>query len=208
MILFNNFTGRTNVWLLAAFVFFSCGRKESPQSDNPPTLLFHVDTLLVEPLRRDTALGIAFAAPKGWKRVEERLLRRAEETAMKNVGLRAVAGDARLLYGYVEPNTGGVITIARVVDFDTSNVSLTMQRYQDRALQMDSSATVHSTVFYHHGLKIHQLLISNPLNVSFITVLSSSRLDRAIRFDFAFPREVYPRFARTIESVLGSVELL
>ncbi|HXG38659.1 MAG TPA: hypothetical protein VNL36_07810 [Bacteroidota bacterium] len=205
----NCFTIRTVFVTLAIVVLLSCNRKESqPQPTNPATLVFSVDTVLVGAAQRDTTLGLLFAPPRGWKRLDERLLRRAEAEALKRKAAQASPGDVRVYYGYIDPETGSVITIARLADFDTSNVSQTIQRYQDWALQVDSSATMKSTVFYHHGMKVHQLLTLSTMSVSFTLVFSSPRLDRPVRFDFVFPSEVYTRFARTIESVLGSVELL
>ncbi len=209
MVQSNAFPMRVAIGSLVAIVLLSCNRRESPpQPTNTPTLLFTVDSALVETAQSDTALGIVFAPPRGWKKVDERLLRRAEVETMKKMSSPVPAGDIRVYYGYVEPETGSVITITRLADFDTSDASQTMRIYQDRALQADSSAMVKSTVFYHHGIKVHQLLTFSTINVSFTVIFSSLRLKRPIRFDFVFPREVYPRFARTIESVLGSVELL
>lgn len=205
----NCFTMRMVLATLAVVVLFSCNKRESqPQSNNPPTLVFSVDTVLVGAAQRDTALGLFFAPPKGWKKLDERLLRRAEAEALKRSTAQAPTGEVRVYYGYIEPETGSVMTIARLVDFDTSNVSQTMQMYQDWALQADSRATTESTVFYHRGTKVHQLLTLSTRSVSFTVVFSSPGLSRPVRFDFVFPREVYSRFARTIESVLGSVELL
>jgi hypothetical protein len=197
------------VCLTIAIVLYSCSGKEPPQQESgPPTLRFRVDSTLVETSLRDTSLGILFAPPKGWQRLSERILRRAHSEALKKIGQEESVGWTRIAYGFLEPRTASVITITRLSEFDTSDASQTIREYQNRALLSDSSATAQAAVFYHHGLKIHQLLTLTANQVNFAFVVSGRQLKHHIRIDFVFPRKEYARFARTVESVLGSVELL
>jgi len=110
-------------------------------------------------------------------------------------------------YGFIEPSSGGMITVSQVFPFDTHDSSATMESYRKSYSDEDTSANVRIAVFYSNGFKIHQLLFSSPRRILFKMVFTQPKLPDAVQFDFGFEREAYPKFIKTIESVAGSVRI-
>ncbi|MCX6135232.1 MAG: hypothetical protein NTU47_15605 [Ignavibacteriales bacterium] len=184
--------------------------QHNPKPAGPQDIRFAVDTSLVGPAFSDTALGVSFAPPKGWKALSKNTLEAAQRAAAersKGVTGKGRLGQPELLYAWSHPSSGSVVTIASFAGFDTNDSSMTMQEFESFFRASTPNAEIKSALFSAKGFKVHQLRVIDDQRVNFKMVFSSVRLKKPIQFDFAVPRGSFPLMIRTIESVAGSVEV-
>jgi len=197
------------VALIIGLGFLACAQKRT-ESLPPQDVHFSVDSSLIAAPIIDTALGVGFSPPKGWRALSPNLLRNAQRTAIRSLResrLESPEGTPQILYAWTDTLSGSVITVARFPGFDARDSSTTLREFERYHRSAAPRADVKGAVFYSNDFKVHQLLASDDQSVLFKMVFSATQLKCPVEFDFAVPKALYPQFIKTIESVAGSVEI-
>ena len=195
-------------FILFMLFLSSCSQQQQPEP--PQSLEFVVDSTLIDKPLNDPEFGIRFSPPKAWKSMDRKQLTALRDSAERELGnekARFVKGSLRAMYGYVEPHSRGVMTVARISTFDTSEGSKASENLRRLYLERDSLAEVSTAIFMHQGLKVFQTRVLQSHAVTFKLVFTNKRLSAPVSFDFVLQRSSYPEFIKTIESVIGSVAI-
>lgn len=190
------------------FILFGCIQKRIVTSQQNE-LVFSVDEKLLGDAIQDSSLQITFAPPKNWIRISDSVLRIAQDQAFAHTD-KEQSSDSIMIgkYGFRDAVSNSVIVISQLASFDTTDTSKDLESYKKLAQKKDSSASINTSFFFSHGLKVHQLMDTDVHSVSFKMVFSHKSLAHVIQFDFIVPMAAYKSLVKTIESVAGSVYLI
>lgn len=194
--------------IILFMLFLSSCSKQQQQPERPQSLEFAVDSTLIDKPLNDPEFGIHFSPPKAWKSMDRKKLTALRDSAERELGggkVSFVRGSFRAMYGFVEPHSRGVMTVARISAFDTSDGSKASENLRRLYLERDSLSEVSTAIFIHQGLKVFQTRVLQSQAVTFKLVFTDKRLSAPVSFDFVLQRSSYPEFIKTIESVIGSV---
>lgn len=176
--------------------------QEKPKTESPAELIFNVDKSLLAPQINKMELSFAFSPPSGWEKLPDKIIRKAKQKANKTVGTDLK--DIEMLYGFMDKSSDSVFTVAKISSLKQSSPSTILGEYKNTITANDKTAEVHLGSYIHNTFTVHQLLSVSSSTVSFKLIFAKSALPHAIQIDFVFPKEVYPRFIKTVESVIGS----
>ena len=196
---------RSVIILSACLVLAGCMQKR-PGTAEQNELIFSVDEKLLGDAIQDSSLQLVFAPPKNWIRIPDLAVQAAKDQAFARAGKKRAADTAVMgKYGFRDAASNSVVLISQLALFDTSDTSTDLESYKKQAQKMDSSATIQTTTFFSHGLKVHQLMVAGAQTASFKMIFSHKSLAHVVQFDFIVPMTAYKSLVKTIESVAGSV---
>ena len=195
------------LYIVFLLILGCSGRRNDGVASNE--INFAIDhSLLSEPLS-DSTLQISFSPPRNWTRLSDDVLHLAErEALMRSIGDSSVSRNQFLAkYGFIDSVSQSLMLVSSLPQFDVSDSSATMRDYTMFA-KRDSSSDVRANVFISKVKKIHQLLTIGNNLVAFKMIFSLTGHPSKVGFDFIIPKNAYPQFIKTIESVAGSVEFI
>jgi hypothetical protein len=192
--------------LLLFCVFVSACTPDGDSDSALENLTFNVtDSLLARPVT-DSLLGITYRPPRGWVRVEQSIVDSAQKAATERMS--STAGGAETVRGvYADSATQAVLIVRKVDTFDISDSSVSVRQYVQQLKAVDSSLDIKTAVFRVGEHRVHQIVALSPAGVSLRMVFDNLE-KRAPMFElnFACPTQHYPRKAKEIESVVGSLQ--
>lgn len=167
------------------------------------TMNFGLTDSLLSPGISDSMLGISFRPPKGWESVAQETI----EELMAKTGVRSAipmpAGRA-----FRDSTTNALLFVAALDTLNAIRGDSVLQRYVEFYRRMNDSSRVQTDVFKKDAFIVRQLLLMSPSSVLFKMIFEQPTPDLfPFEFNFAIPRHAYVHHAKTIESVMASVQI-
>ena len=192
------------VLLLLALDLEGCTHEQKKTKAIDALVFDSVDSLLSERIA-DSVLSISYRPPKGWDRLSRTLLDSAVKLGAPEHGAVHASG---IMAAFVDRRSGSAFVTARVDSFDMSDSSVSVKNICEYIRNQDSTADVRSAVFRWGPFRVHQIMAIARTRVS-LKMIFDLMEERAPMFewDFDTPRDLYSDKAKTIESVVGSLQI-
>lgn len=177
----------------------------NPKKQPYETLVFKVDETRLEPTVTDTALRIKMAAPKNWKKIDDSML---TEVANK-LKPQLTPQDLQIVPRWIFlDETSQSVCVASKLDVVGIVPDETLLKNLKTAYQTQfPNATVHQAVFMKDAFRIHQLMVI-AADFVLIKLICDAPETLVFQVDYRIPRDVYQTERRSIESSIGSINLI
>jgi hypothetical protein len=183
-----------------------CAQREK-KSEELPTLTFDTTDSLVAERTLDSLLAISFRPPKGWVRLPNASI----DSAVKglNPTLRAFVDQTPTIRTvFIDKSSGSYFVATKLDSFTLADTALIGQRAVEYYRAMDSTSVVRSAVFRWGPFLVQQVMVIGSQTVILKMIFSRSEIRRQpFEWDFQIPKTLYPDKARTVESVVGSLQI-
>ena len=192
--------------LLCFIIISSCVGCDSPNAQKQPheRLVFNVDETRLEPMVTDTTLRIKMAAPKNWKKIDNSIL-----TQVINKLDPQLMQEFQIVPRWIFLNEGSqamcVVSKLNGVEIapDETLLKTLTTAYQNQF----PKATVQQAVFIKDAFRIHQLMVIATDFVR-IKLICDAPETFVFQVDYHIPKGVYQTELRSIESSIGSINLI
>lgn len=193
--------------LLCGITIIGFGGCDPPNTKKQPyeTLVFNVDENRLEPTVTDTVLKIKIAAPKNWKKIDDSMLPQVISTLEPQPTVQDLQIVPRWIF--LNEGSGAMCVVSKLNSVElapdeTLLKTLTIA-YQDQF----PNATVQEAIFMKDAFRIHQLMV---IATDFVRIQLICDAPETLVFavDYHIPRDVYQTELRSIESSIGSINLI
>jgi hypothetical protein len=192
------------ILLVAAASYSGCSKGDAGSTLDE--LQFSVnDSLVAQPVS-DAQLGISFRPPRGWVRVEQRLIDSARAIAEQKMGQNFDRNEtARAIY--VDSASKSSLAIMQLDSFDVSDSSRSIKEYVQKLRAADPDLQIETALFKKGDYRVHQVRVVS-LNSVTLRMIFDNLTKRAPVFAFnsTLPRDSFSTKARAIESSVGSLQ--
>ena len=179
---------------------------DSPNAKKHPyeTLVFQVDESRLEPAVTDETLRIKIAAPKNWKKIDDAMLQQVTNKldTQRIQGMQMVP---RWIFLNEDSRAMCVVSKLKGVEIapDETLLKTLTTAYQNQF----PKATVQQAVFIKDAFRIHQLMVIATDFVR-IKLICDAPETLVFQVDYHIPKDVYQTELRSIESSIGSINLI
>ena len=183
--------------------FIGC---DSPDTQKQPyeTLVFKVDETRLEPTVTDATLRIKIAAPKNWKKIDDSMLAQV----INKLDIQLMQG-LQMVPRWVFLNEGSraMCVVSKLSGVDTAPDETLLKTLTTAYQNQFPKATVQQTIFMKDAFRIHQLMI---IAADFVRIKLICDAPETLVFevDYHIPKDVYQTELRSIESSIGSINLI
>jgi hypothetical protein len=201
--------------LKTVFILFSlllllpatgCGQREK-RSEELPTLIFNTTDSLVADRTADSLMQISFRPPKGWVRLPKKSI----DSAMKGVNPTVtdpLDHTPNLRSVFFDKSSGSYFVSTKLDSLSFADTAFIVQRAIAYYKRADSTSVVRSALFSWGPFHIQQLMVIASETVTIkMFFFSTYGHSQPFEWDFQIPESLYPDKARTIESVVGSLQI-
>jgi len=109
---------------------------------------------------------------------------------------------------FVDKASESYFVATKLDSFSLRDTAIVEDRAIDYYKGMDSTTIVRSAVFRWGPFQIQQLMVIASQRVTLKMIFSQSEIHgQPFEWDFQIPRPLYPDKARTVESVVGSLQI-
>lgn len=210
--LYRYFLAVLSVATLALFYGCSISLGDRP-GGNLPEMQFNVRDSLLGELVKEPALGMEFKPPKGWSRVDQRLIDSARNVAMQQVGVASDQGEqVRLLF--IDSLTNSALAIVKVDSFQAAEYladsSITVRNYIAKLRAANPSLKIDTDLYRRGSFRIHQVRSAAPASVTVRMIFDNIDEEGAPVFalNWVLPTSQYSAKAYEVESSVGSLQPL
>lgn len=177
--------------------------KQVPLGDQTyPTLTFQVDKALLGTTVTDTALNMTMAAPKGWTKIDDLMLAQVETEIEKQLQQGQVQSSLHQIF--LEQESSAVCSLTSFEDVTTKTL---LSSWNAMLQEMYPETEILRTTFLKDTIPIHQFMIITPTRVH-IKLICEAAQDIVFAVDYVVPKNVYEKMLRSIESSIGSIQLI
>lgn len=168
------------------------------------TLVFKVDETRLEPAIVDTTLRIKIAAPKHWKKIDDSMHQQVSNT----LGTEPIQGLQIVpRWVFLNESSGAMCVVSKLnsveITPDETLLKTLKIAYQDQF----PNATVQEAIFMKDAFRIHQLMVI-ATDFVHIKLICDAPETLVFAVDYHIPRDVYQTELRSIESSIGSINLI
>ena len=182
-----------------------CGQQEK-KSEELPTLTFDTMDSLVAERTVDSLLEISFRPPKGWVRLPKASVDSAVKIVIPNLGI-SLDQTVTIRGVFIEKSSGSFFVVTKLDSFTLVDTTRTVQRAIEYYGATDSTSVVRSAVFRWGPFQVQQLMVIGSQTVTLKMIFIQPEIHRQpFEWDFQILRTLYPDKARTVESVVGSLQ--
>ena len=179
---------------------------DSPNARKQPyeTLVFKVDETRLEPTITDTTLRIKIAAPKNWKKIDDSMLAQVANKVDSQLmpGLQMVPR-----WIFLNESSRAMCVVSKLNGVDIAPDETLLKTLSTTYRNQFPKATVQQTIFMKDAFRIHQLMV---IAADFVLIKLVCDAPEALVFevDYRVPKDVYQTELRSIESSIGSINLI
>ena len=167
------------------------------------TLVFNVDQARLEPAITDMMLQMEISAPKGWKAIDESMLVQVIDGLGDKLTQRLQMVPR---WVFVNEDSRAMCVVSRL---EGEKVSLdeTLKTLETAYSTKFSKATVQRTIFMKGVFRVHQLMVGASDFVLIKLICDAPQIP-VLEVDYVVPKDVYEAELRSIESSIGSINLI
>ena len=184
--------------------FIGC---DSPDTQKQPyeTLVFKVDETRLEPMVTDTTLRIKMAAPKHWKKIDDSMLTQVISKLDTQFTPQALQMTPRWIF--LNESSRAMCVVSHLSGMDSSPDEALLKTLTTAYQNQFPNATVQQTIFMKDAFRIHQLMV---IAADFVRIKLICDAPETLVFevDYHIPKDVYQTQLRSIESSIGSINLI
>ena len=179
---------------------------DSPDAQKQPyeKLIFKVDETRLEPIVTDTTLRIKMAAPKNWKKIDNAMLAQVANKVdpQRIPGLQMIPR-----WIFLNESSRAMCVVSQLSGMDSAPDEAVLKTLTTAYANQFPNATVQQTIFMKDAFRIHQLII---IAADFVRIKLICDAPETLVFevDYHIPKEVYQTELRSIESSIGSINLI
>ena len=167
-----------------------------------PPLSFRVDETLLGASVEDATLKMRMSMPAWWARLEAVGFSNIFDNVAKRFSQVHERGS--LLSIYWDPRVGAVCVVS--VD-DRLSLDLFLSSWSEVLAEMYGSSEVLRTTFSIAGIPFHQFMVSTR-DVVHIKLICAHTKRSIFAVDYLVPKAVYAKVLRSIESSIGSIQVV
>ena len=184
--------------------FIGC---DSPNIRKQPyeTLVFKVDETRLEPTVTDTTLRIKIAAPKDWKKIDDSMLTQV----VGKLDTQLTSQQLKIVPRWIFLNEGSqaMCVVSKLNDVEITPDEALLKTLTTAYRNQFPNATVQQTIFMKDAFRIHQLMVI-AADFVLIKLICDAPETLVFEVDYRIPRDVYQTELRSIESSIGSINLI
>ena len=184
--------------------FIGC---DAPNAKKQPyeTLVFNVDETRLEPTVTDTTLRIKIAAPKNWKKIDDSMFTQV----IDKLDTQPIPQELKIVPRWIFLNEGSraMCIVSRLNGVDITPDQTLLETLTTAYQNQFPKAKVQQTIFMKDAFRIHQLMV---IAADFVRIKLICDAPETLVFevDYRVPRDVYQTELRSIESSIGSINLI
>ena len=192
--------------LLCGIIIGSLVGCDSPNSQKRTyeTLVFNVDRTRLEPAITDTTLKLEISAPKDWKAIEDAML----VEVIDRLGDKLTQG-LQMVPRWVFMNEGSraMCVVSRLEGGEVLLDETLLKTLETAYRTQFPKATVQRAIFMKDAFRVHQLMVGAS-DFVLIKLICNAPENPVFEVDYVVPRDVYETELRSIESSIGSINLI
>jgi hypothetical protein len=180
---------------------------DPPNTQKQPyeTLVFKVDETRLEPMVTDATLRIKIAAPRNWKKIDDSMLAQV----VNKLEPQLTPQNLQIVPRWIFLNEGSraMCVVSKLNGAEIAPDETLLQTLTTAYRNQFPNATVQQTVFMKDAFRIHQLMV---IAADFVRIKLICDAPETLVFevDYRIPRDVYQTELRSIESSIGSINLI
>ena len=179
---------------------------DSPNAKKQPyeTLVFQVDESRLEPIVTDETLRIKIAAPKNWKKIDDAMLQQVTNKldTQRIQGMQMVPR-----WIFLNENSRAMCVVSKLKGLEIAPDETLLKTLTTAYQNQFPKATVQQAVFIKDAFRIHQLMVIATDFVR-IKLICDAPETLVFQVDYHIPKDVYQTELRSIESSIGSINLI
>ncbi|MBN1756449.1 hypothetical protein JW877_09590 [bacterium] len=194
-------------FLLLAIMVLSCGRGDREDKDNlgvSDQLSFSIDSSLIGEAITDARYGVRFHPPVDWIPLNHELFKQVGEELEGQFGDQAIR--VFPLYLLTMQDYGCLLSLTQIRNIETGSAP-ELAEYESMLNQKFRGEQISKTQFTKGKIKFTQFLIKHQNMVNFKLLFYNQKGD-LLQVDYVLPFQVYASEIKSIESSMGSIELL
>ena len=179
---------------------------DSPNAKKQPyeTLVFQVDESRLEPAVTDETLRIKIAAPKNWKKIDGAML----QQVTSKLDTHRIQGMQMIpRWIFLNEDSRAMCVVSKLKDVEIAPDETLLETLTTASQSQFPKATVQQAVFIKDAFRIHQLMIIATDFVR-IKLICDAPETLVFQVDYHIPKGVYQTELRSIESSIGSINLI
>ncbi|MBN1155501.1 hypothetical protein JXB12_11335 [candidate division KSB1 bacterium] len=202
--MFKFFTGLMAFTLMVSALFIANCSRSSKDDDRYETLSFEVQSDLLSETFIDSTLGIQFAPPRDWKRIDSTLMSQLNDrlTLSENDSSAYAVTVREMFLDSVHTSLCAISTYERIdstISFDDFINEFVEVAHINHAstIKKEGRSVINQ-------LKFYQIIVMDKKTVN-LKFVGKHHAPYPFQIDYIVPVNVYPNVIRSIESSIGSI---
>jgi hypothetical protein len=169
------------------------------------TLTFNVDESRLEPAVTDAVLKITIAAPKNWKKIDDSMLAQV----VNKLEPQLTPQNLQIVPRWIFLNEGSrsMCVVSKLNGVEIAPDETLLKTLTTAYRNQFPNATVQQAVFMKDAFRVHQLMVI-AADFVLIKLICDAPETLVFEVDYRIPRDVYQTELRSIESSIGSINLI
>ena len=188
---------------ISLLFLLSCSEEKAPVTE----LSFNVDSTLLAPENKFDSLGFRFNPPKNFDPISDSLFTEIQNNLLK---MEEESGEFSLdiINIFLHDSTKSFCSISQLQIKDSEgSLNSSMPQYRNYLEKELSGLSVTMADFMKDNIHMYQFLIQGPDRIQFKLDFMTIK-DIIIQIDFVVPKNDYEKMVQSIESSIGSINLL
>ncbi len=179
---------------------------DSPNAKKQPyeTLVFQVDESRLEPTVTDETLRIKIAAPRNWKMIDDAMLQQVTNK-LDSQRIQGIQMVPRWIF--LNEDSQAMCVVSKLNGVEIAPDETLLKTFTTAYQNQFPKATVQQAVFIKDAFRIHQLMVIATDFVR-IKLICDAPETPVFEVDYHIPKGVYQTELRSIESSIGSINLI
>ena len=179
---------------------------DSPNAKKQPyeTLVFQVDESRLEPTVTDETLRIKIAAPRNWKMIDDAMLQQVTNK-LDSQRIQGIQMVPRWIF--LNEDSQAMCVVSKLKGVEIAPDETLLKTFTTAYQNQFPKATVQQAVFIKDAFRIHQLMVIATDFVR-IKLICDAPETPVFEVDYHIPKGVYQTELRSIESSIGSINLI
>ena len=188
---------------ISLLFLFSCSEEKTPVTE----LSFNVDSTLLAPENKFDSLGFRFNPPKNFDPISDSLFTEIQNNLLK---MEEESGEFSLdiINIFLHDSTKSFCSISQLQIKDSEgSLNSSMPQYRNYLEKKLSGLSVTMADFMKDNIHMYQFLIQGPDRIQFKLDFMTIK-NIIIQIDYVVPKNDYEKMVQSIESSIGSINLL
>lgn len=179
---------------------------DSPNAKKQPyeTLVFQVDESRLELTVTDETLRIKIAAPRNWKMIDDAMLQQVTNK-LDSQRIQGIQMVPRWIF--LNEDSQAMCVVSKLKGVEIAPDETLLKTFTTAYQNQFPKATVQQAVFIKDAFRIHQLMVIATDFVR-IKLICDAPETLVFQVDYHIPKGVYQTELRSIESSIGSINLI
>ncbi len=185
--------------VLISLVLLNCTKDK--KKEEPETLIFNVDSLLIGEQYTNAEFGISFCPPKEWNQLSSDLMSSIEQSLQEMEDSSSV--DIILQNVFLNQKNSCICFLSTF--HKTMPAAQIRNTYLTELYAGDIQGSVTEGSYMHNGFNIRQIIHVQDDQVT-IKLICISNDEHIFMLDYIIPAQFYEQNIRTIESSIGTIK--